>query len=103
MCFILLQSSVLLLILSGVACTMEVKGEDQVVAVEVQNVSPVQMGTVRVSDVLAGLVQGNLDYCFHDVRSLNRLLENNFGHLLTNTATLITSFCLLETSKTECL
>ncbi|XP_030279872.1 UHRF1-binding protein 1 [Sparus aurata] len=51
------MSSVLLLILSGAACTMEVKGEDQVVAVEVQNVSPVQMGTVRVSDVLAGLVQ----------------------------------------------
>ncbi|XP_073326751.1 bridge-like lipid transfer protein family member 3A [Pagrus major] len=51
------MSSVLLLILSGAACTMEVKGEDQVVAVEVQNLSPVQMGTVRVSDVLAGLVQ----------------------------------------------
>lgn len=52
----------LLLILSGMACTMEVKGEDQVVAVEAQNLSPVQMGTVRVSDLMAGLVQGNLDY-----------------------------------------
>nr|XP_046252570.1 UHRF1-binding protein 1 [Scatophagus argus] len=51
------MSSVLLLILSETACTMEVKGEDQVVAVEVQNLSPVQMGTVRVSDLLAGLIQ----------------------------------------------
>ncbi|GLD50082.1 UHRF1-binding protein 1 isoform X1 [Lates japonicus] len=51
------MSSVLLLIISGTACTMEVKGEDQVVAVEAQNVSPVQMGTVRISDLLAGVVQ----------------------------------------------
>ncbi|KAM9351412.1 bridge-like lipid transfer protein family member 3A [Symphorus nematophorus] len=52
------MSSVLLLVLSGLACTMEAKGEDQVVAVEVQNLIPVQMGTVRVSDLLAGLIQG---------------------------------------------
>ncbi|XP_071332933.1 bridge-like lipid transfer protein family member 3A isoform X2 [Trachinotus anak] len=51
------MSSVLLLIMSGTACTMEVKGEDQVVAVEAQNLSPVQMGNVRVSDLLAGLIQ----------------------------------------------
>ncbi|XP_070825607.1 bridge-like lipid transfer protein family member 3A [Chaetodon trifascialis] len=51
------MSSVLLLILSGTACTMEVKGEDQVVALEAQNLSPVQMGNVRVSDLLAGLIQ----------------------------------------------
>ncbi|XP_042347366.1 UHRF1-binding protein 1 [Plectropomus leopardus] len=51
------MSSVLLLILNGTACTMEVKGEDQVVAVETQSVSPVQMGTVRVSDLHAGLIQ----------------------------------------------
>ncbi|XP_060931039.1 bridge-like lipid transfer protein family member 3A [Limanda limanda] len=51
------MSSVLLLILSGAACTMEVKGENQVVAVEAQNLSPVQMGTIKVSDVLTGLVQ----------------------------------------------
>ncbi|XP_026188557.1 UHRF1-binding protein 1 isoform X2 [Mastacembelus armatus] len=51
------MSSVLLLILSGMACTMEVKGEDQVVAVEAQNLSPVQMGNIRVSDLLAGLIQ----------------------------------------------
>lgn len=74
----------LLLILSGVACTMEVKGEDQVVAVEVQNLSPVQMGTVRVSDVLAGLVQGNLDYCCYDVRSLS-----------TDSWKIISDICLL--------
>ncbi|XP_054464335.1 bridge-like lipid transfer protein family member 3A [Anoplopoma fimbria] len=51
------MSSVLLLILSGTACTIEVKGEDQVVAVEAQNLSPVQMGNIKVSDLLAGLVQ----------------------------------------------
>lgn len=48
----------LLLILNGIACTLEVKGEDQVVAVEIQNMSPVQMGNIRVSDLLTGLVQG---------------------------------------------
>ncbi|XP_068453539.1 bridge-like lipid transfer protein family member 3A [Clinocottus analis] len=51
------MSSVLLLVLSGAACTMEVKGEDQVVAVEAQNLSPVQMGNIRVTDLLAGLIQ----------------------------------------------
>ncbi|XP_070695434.1 bridge-like lipid transfer protein family member 3A [Pempheris klunzingeri] len=51
------MSSVLLLILSGTACTMEVKGENQVVAVETQNLSPVQMGNIRVADLLAGLIQ----------------------------------------------
>ncbi|XP_070766731.1 bridge-like lipid transfer protein family member 3A [Enoplosus armatus] len=51
------MSSVLLLVLSGTACTVEVKGEDQVVAVEAQNLSPVQMGNIRVSDLLAGLIQ----------------------------------------------
>lgn len=54
----LLQSSVLLLLLSEIACTLEVSGEDQVVAVEVLNMSPVQMGNIRVSDLLAGLLQG---------------------------------------------
>ncbi|KAK5863882.1 hypothetical protein PBY51_000874 [Eleginops maclovinus] len=51
------MSSVLLLVLTGTACTMEVKGEDQVVAVEAQNLVPVQMGNIQVSDLLAGLVQ----------------------------------------------
>ncbi|XP_017265163.1 UHRF1-binding protein 1 [Kryptolebias marmoratus] len=51
------MSSVLLLILSGTACTVEVRGEDQVLAVQAQNLTPVQMGNVRQSDVLAGLVQ----------------------------------------------
>ncbi|XP_008300879.1 UHRF1-binding protein 1 [Stegastes partitus] len=55
------MSSVLLLILSGTACTMEVKGEDQVVAVQAQNLTPVQMGNVRLSDLLAGLVQAPAD------------------------------------------
>ncbi|XP_013888456.1 UHRF1-binding protein 1 [Austrofundulus limnaeus] len=51
------MSSVLLLVLSGTACTMEVRGEDQVVAVQALNLTPVQLGNVRQSDVLAGLVQ----------------------------------------------
>ncbi|XP_076022654.1 bridge-like lipid transfer protein family member 3A [Genypterus blacodes] len=51
------MSSVLLLVLSGIACIMEVKGEDQVVALEAQSLSPVQMGNIRVSDLLAGLIQ----------------------------------------------
>lgn len=55
---VLLQSSVFLLILSEIACTLEVNGEDQVVAVEVLNMSPVQMGNIRISDLLAGLLQG---------------------------------------------
>uniref|UniRef100_I3KJX2 Bridge-like lipid transfer protein family member 3A n=1 Tax=Oreochromis niloticus TaxID=8128 RepID=I3KJX2_ORENI len=50
-------SSVLLLILSGTSCTIEVKGEDQVVAVEAQTLTPVHMGNVRLSDVLAGVIQ----------------------------------------------
>lgn len=55
---VLSQSSVLLLILSEIACTLEVSGEDQVVAAEVLNMSPLQMGNIRVSDLLAGLLQG---------------------------------------------
>lgn len=41
---------------------MEVQGEDQIVAVQAQNLTPVQLGNVRQSDILAGLVQGNLNY-----------------------------------------
>uniref|UniRef100_A0A3Q3EYH1 Bridge-like lipid transfer protein family member 3A n=1 Tax=Labrus bergylta TaxID=56723 RepID=A0A3Q3EYH1_9LABR len=44
------DSSVLVLILSGTACTMEVKGEDQVVAVETNNLTPVQMGNIRMQN-----------------------------------------------------
>lgn len=55
---VLSQSSVLLLILSEIACTLEVSGEDQVVAAEVLNMSPLQMGNIKVSDLLAGLLQG---------------------------------------------
>ncbi|CAN9515333.1 unnamed protein product [Ophioblennius macclurei] len=51
------MSSVLLLVLSGAAATMEVNGEDQVVAVAAQNLVPVQMGNIRLTDLLAGLVQ----------------------------------------------
>ncbi|KAM3871794.1 bridge-like lipid transfer protein family member 3A [Diretmus argenteus] len=51
------MSSVLLLVLSGIACMMEVKGEDQVVALEAQDLNPIQIGNVRVSDLLAGLIQ----------------------------------------------
>ncbi|XP_061841349.1 bridge-like lipid transfer protein family member 3A isoform X1 [Nerophis lumbriciformis] len=51
------MSSVLLLILSGTACTMEVNGEDQVIAVQAQNLNSVQMGNIRVSDLLAGLIR----------------------------------------------
>ncbi|XP_061545936.1 bridge-like lipid transfer protein family member 3A [Phycodurus eques] len=51
------MSSVLLLILNGTSCTMEVKGEDQVLALQAQNLSLVQMGNVRVFDLLAGLIQ----------------------------------------------
>lgn len=58
LCVVSLQSSVLLLILSEIACTLEVSGEDQVAAVQVLNMSPVQMGNIRVSDLLAGLLQG---------------------------------------------
>ncbi|KAM6982789.1 bridge-like lipid transfer protein family member 3A isoform 2-T2 [Tautogolabrus adspersus] len=53
------MSSVLVLILSGTACTMEVKGEDQVVAVETNNLTPVQMGNIRVADLHAGLIQAS--------------------------------------------
>ncbi|XP_056130590.1 bridge-like lipid transfer protein family member 3A [Lampris incognitus] len=51
------MSSVLLLVLSGIACVMEAKGEDQVVALEAQNLIPVQTGNIRMSDLLGGLIQ----------------------------------------------
>ncbi|XP_034028775.1 UHRF1-binding protein 1 [Thalassophryne amazonica] len=51
------MSSVLLLILSGIACIMKVKGDNQLVTVEAQNLRPVQMGNIRVSDLLAGVIQ----------------------------------------------
>ena len=53
-----LQASVLLLVLSGVSGTVEVKGEAQLVALEVHSLSPVQMGNIKVSDLLYGLTQG---------------------------------------------
>uniref|UniRef100_A0A3P9MDT7 UHRF1 binding protein 1 n=1 Tax=Oryzias latipes TaxID=8090 RepID=A0A3P9MDT7_ORYLA len=51
------MSSVLLLILSGIASTLDMHGEDQVVAVQTQSLTPVQMGNISLSDILAGLVQ----------------------------------------------
>ncbi|KAK0143425.1 UHRF1-binding protein 1 [Merluccius polli] len=50
-------SSVLLLVLSGVSGAVEAKGEAQVVALEVRDLSPVQMGNVKVSDLFYGLTQ----------------------------------------------
>lgn len=80
---LLLQSSVLLLVLSGAACTVEVNGEDQVVAVEAQNMSPVQMGNIRVSDLLAGLIQGNVDHWCHAACSpFTRHVQHTHTHTL---------------------
>lgn len=60
---------------------MEVRGEDQVVAVQTHNLTPVQMGNVRQSDVLAGLIQGNLGYDCHLKKMflmfINPLKSNN--------------------------
>ena len=48
----------LLLVLGGVSGAVEVKGDAQLVALEVHSLSPVQMGNVKVSDLLYGLTQG---------------------------------------------
>nr|XP_015823924.2 bridge-like lipid transfer protein family member 3A [Nothobranchius furzeri] len=64
------MSSVLLLVLSGTACTLELHGEDQLVAVQAQSLTPVQMGNVRQADVLAGLAQAPGDRVF--VKDLQR-------------------------------
>uniref|UniRef100_A0A8C8E3M8 Bridge-like lipid transfer protein family member 3A n=1 Tax=Oryzias sinensis TaxID=183150 RepID=A0A8C8E3M8_9TELE len=55
--FVVLMDSVLLLILSGIASTLDLHGEDQVVAVQARSLTPVQMGNISLSDILAGLVQ----------------------------------------------
>ena len=55
-----MQASVLLLVLSGIACVADLKGEELVVAVEVQHLTSRQMGNVRVSDLLARQMSGNL-------------------------------------------
>uniref|UniRef100_A0A8C8FSN9 UHRF1-binding protein 1 n=1 Tax=Oncorhynchus tshawytscha TaxID=74940 RepID=A0A8C8FSN9_ONCTS len=44
----------------GIACVADLKGEDLVVAVEVQHLTSRQMGNVRVSDLLARQMSGNL-------------------------------------------
>uniref|UniRef100_A0A1A7Y1L1 UHRF1 binding protein 1 n=2 Tax=Iconisemion striatum TaxID=60296 RepID=A0A1A7Y1L1_9TELE len=66
------MSSVLLLILSGTACTLELHGDDQLVAVQTQNLTPVQMGNVRQADVLAGLIQAPGDPALVQDRQQNR-------------------------------
>uniref|UniRef100_A0A3P9AEF3 Chorein N-terminal domain-containing protein n=1 Tax=Esox lucius TaxID=8010 RepID=A0A3P9AEF3_ESOLU len=43
----------------GTACVVDMKGGDLVVAAEALDLTPRQMGNVRVSDLLAGLVPGN--------------------------------------------
>ncbi|XP_062315312.1 bridge-like lipid transfer protein family member 3A isoform X2 [Osmerus eperlanus] len=50
------EASVLLLLLSGISCVVEVRGENQVVALEAQDFTPTQMGNIQVSDLLAGLI-----------------------------------------------
>jgi hypothetical protein len=63
------QTSVLLLVLSGMACVADLKGEDLVVAVEAQDLILRQMGNVRVSDLLTELMPGNcklrMELCFY--------------------------------------
>lgn len=76
----------LLLILSEMSCIMEVNGEDQVVAAEVQNLTPVQMGNIRVSDLMAGLVQGTDDVILTFELTSAVMLDVHF-HLLTSQKT----------------
>ncbi|XP_068183786.1 bridge-like lipid transfer protein family member 3A isoform X2 [Antennarius striatus] len=49
------EASVLLLLLRGAVCSLEVRGEDQAVSLEVQSLTPQQMGNVRLSELQAGL------------------------------------------------
>lgn len=50
-------ASAFLLILSGIACTLDAKGDDQIAVAEALNLIPVQLGNIRTSDIQAGLVQ----------------------------------------------
>ncbi|KAJ8016716.1 hypothetical protein DPEC_G00010220 [Dallia pectoralis] len=49
-------ASVLVLLLTGAACVVDMKGGDLVLAAEAQDLTPRQMGNAKVSDLLAGLV-----------------------------------------------
>ncbi|XP_072305248.1 bridge-like lipid transfer protein family member 3A [Eucyclogobius newberryi] len=51
------MASAFMLVLRGIACTMEAKGEDQTVVAEVHNLIPLHLGNIRSSDIQAGLVQ----------------------------------------------
>lgn len=55
---VFLQASVLLLCLNGVGTVSEVRGEDCVVAVEVQEMTPRSLGNQRLSELLSGVTQG---------------------------------------------
>lgn len=51
------MASAFMLILSGITCTLDAKGDDQTAIAEAVNLVPVQLGNIRTSDVQAGLVQ----------------------------------------------
>uniref|UniRef100_A0AAV2LZR6 UHRF1-binding protein 1 n=1 Tax=Knipowitschia caucasica TaxID=637954 RepID=A0AAV2LZR6_KNICA len=51
------MASAFMLLLSGIACTMEAKGDHQMVVAEAQNLVPVHLGNIRSTDIQAGLVQ----------------------------------------------
>ncbi|XP_041953572.1 UHRF1-binding protein 1 isoform X1 [Alosa sapidissima] len=54
------MASVLLLCLSGVGSVSELKGEDVVVALEAQEMTPRTLGNQRVSVLLSGMTQGGV-------------------------------------------
>lgn len=51
------MASAFLLVLSGIACTFNANGDDQIAVAEALNLTPVQLGNIRTSDIQAGLVQ----------------------------------------------
>ncbi|KAG7472115.1 hypothetical protein MATL_G00105110 [Megalops atlanticus] len=53
-------ASVLLLQLSVMGCVVDMKGEDVVVALEAQELTPKQLGNQRVSELLGGLTLGGV-------------------------------------------
>lgn len=48
----------LLLCLSGVGSVSELKGEDVVVALEAQEMTPRTLGNQRISELMGGMTQG---------------------------------------------
>lgn len=51
------MASAFLLVLSGITCTLDAKGDDQIGVAEARNLIPVHLGNIRTSDIQAGLVQ----------------------------------------------